>query len=384
MFRSVVAREIRILTSRPIYLVGLVVVPVLLAVFFVTLLGEGLPLKAPAGIVDLDNSPMSRQLVRNLDATELVSFHRRYGSFNEAMDGIQKGEIMGFFVIPDRFEREAVSGRGPTLTFYSNLTYYVPGSLVFKGFKTMAVTTSGKIVRTDLVGKGFSADLAEVALQPLVLDMHPVGNPWLNYAYYLGPSFIIGSIGLMAMLMTVFSLTQEIKRSTAPALYAAAGGKVWVAIVGKLFPQTVILFIVALFCHSLLFHWNHYPMNGNEWGMLLGLLLFVVACQSFGVFLCSVLPNPRLALSLASLTGILTFSIAAFSFPVEAMYGGIAIFSYILPVRYYFLIYIDQALNGVPLYFSRWWLVGLLCFPAVAAIAAPLCRRWMRHPVYVP
>ena len=363
---------------------GLVVIPVALALFFITILSPGLPLKVPAGIVDMDNTPMSREISRNLSATELVDFTRSYKSFNEAMAGVQRGEVMGFFIIPEHFERDAVSGRGPALSFYSNLTFYVPGSLVFKGFKTMSVTTSGKIVRTDLVGKGISADLAGVALKPLALDIHPLGNPWISYAYYLGPSFIIGCIGLMAVIMTIFSLTQEIKRGTSPQLYAAAGRRLGVAILGKLLPQTVILFVVALFCHSLMFHWNHYPMNGNEGNMILGLFLFVVASQSFGVIIVSVIPNPRLALSVGSLVSILTFSIAAFSFPVEAMYGAIGIFSYILPVRYFFLIYLDQALNGIPLYFSRFWYVGLLCFPVVAVLLSPLNRRWMRHPVYVP
>lgn len=381
---SVIKREIKILSARPAYLMGLVVIPVALALFFIALLSPGLPLQVPAGIVDMDNTPMSREISRNLSATELVDFTRSYNSFNEAMDGVQRGEVMGFFIIPENFEREAVAGRGPALSFYSNLTYYVPGSLVFKGFKTMSVTTSGKIVRTGLMDKGVSSDLAGVALQPLALDIHPLGNPWISYAYYLGPSFIIGCIGLMAIIMTIFSLTQEIKRGTSPQLYAAAGNRLGVALFGKLLPQTVILLIVALFCHSLMFHWNHYPMYGSEWNMILGLFLFVVACQSFGVIVVSVIPNPRLALSIGSLVSILTFSIAAFSFPVEAMYGAIGIFSYILPVRYYFLIYLDQALNGIPLYFSRFWYIGLLCFPVVAVLLSPLNRRWMRRPVYVP
>lgn len=384
MFWSVVKREIGKLSSRPIYLMGFIVVPVLLALFFVELLKPGLPLKIPSGIVDLDNSTISRQLVRNLNSSELINFTESYDSYNAAMDGVKNGDIYGFFVIPRNFERDAVNGTGPSLTFYSNLTFYVPGTLMFKGFKTMAVTTSGGIVKTDFVSKGIPSDLANLVIMPLVVNEHPLNNPWISYAYYLGPSFIIGSLGLMAVLMTVFSFTQEIKRGTSPQLYATAGYRTGTAILGKLFPQTVILFIVGLFCHSLMFHWFHYPLNGNEWNMILGLFLFIVAAQSFALIIVSALPNPRLALIVAALTGILTFSIAAFSYPIEQMYGAIAITSYILPVRYFFLIYVDQALNGLALYYSRYWFIGLLCFPLLAAIMSPLNRRWLRHPVYVP
>lgn len=383
-FIRTLRREIGILASRPIYLAGMVLVPVAMTFFFICMLKPGLPVQLPAAIVDLDNSQLSRQLARNLDATELVDFAYSAQSFDQAMDQVESGKTMGFFVIPRDFERHAIAGDAPTLTFYTNLAYYVPGTLAFKGFKTMAVTTSGKLVSVGLIEKGLPPGAAATILQPMTINNVPLHNPWLSYAYYLAPSFLIGTLGLMIMLMTVFSITQELKKATSPVWLARAGDRVGTAIVGKLLPQTLIFYIVGLFMHSMMFHWNHYPLNGSEWGMLLGLLIFVIACQSFGVLVCSVMPNPRFALSIVSLVGILTFSIAAFSYPVESMYGAIAIFSYILPVRYYFEIYCDQALNGIPLYFSRYYFAALLVFPVVATLAAPLMRRWMRRPVYVP
>ncbi len=75
--------------------------------------------------------------------------------------------------------------------------------------------------------------------------------------------------------------------------------------------------------------------------MVTAMLLFIAASQAFALTICSIIPNLRFALSILSLIGILSFSIAGFSFPVEQMYGGVGIFSYILPIRYYFL-YIYQ------------------------------------------
>ena len=151
---NVIKREVRHITSRPLYLVGMAVVPICMALFFVSLLGEGLPKKVPAAVVDLDHSQTSRQLTRSLKAMELVDIRGDLDSYNKAIAAVQRGEIYGFFMIPDNFERDAVGGRETKLTFYSNLTFYVPGTLVFKGFKTMAVTTSGRIVQTTLASKG--------------------------------------------------------------------------------------------------------------------------------------------------------------------------------------------------------------------------------------
>lgn len=381
---TVIRREIRRLCSRPIYLVGMVLVPVAMAFFFVGMLDPGLPLKVPAGVVDLDHSQMSRRLTRSLDAMELIDVVDQPTGYHEAMEAVQSGKIMGFFMIPEGFERDAVGGRGPQLTYYFNLSIYVPGSLMFKGFKTMGVTAAGGLAQTNLVEKGAPETLAGVVLQPISVNSHPLGNPWLNYSYYLCPSFLYGLIELMVFLMATFAITQEIKTGTSPLWLQAAGGRIGTAVIGKLLPQTVIFTIIGWGVNSLLFHWNHFPMNGQEWWMILGMPLFVIASQSFAVVMCSIFPNPRLALSLCSLTGILAFSLAAFSFPVEAMYGAVAIFANILPVRWYFLIYGDIALDGWPVYYSRLYFVALLVFPMVATLAAPLMKRALRKPVYVP
>lgn len=381
---AVARREIRRICSRPIYLVGMLLVPLFMAFFFLSLLGEGLPRRVPVAIVDLDHSQISRRITRQLDATELCDITCHKESYSQAMDAVQRGEIFGFFVIPAEFESKALANRAPTLTFYSNLTYYVPGTLIYKGFKTLAVTTSGQLVQQDLVSKGASNRAAGLILQPMVLDNHPLANPYLNYSYYLSSSFLPGVLQLMIFLMTVFSITQEIKRSTSVGWLATAGNRIGTALVGKLLPQTVIFYILGLGMNALMFGFHHFPDNAPWWHMALGMLLFVIACQSFSVVVCAAIPNPRLALSVVSLTGILAFSVAAFSFPVQAMYGWIAIFADILPVRWYFLIYIDQALNGIPLYYSRLYYAALLGFPIVATLCAPLMKRALKDPVYVP
>ena len=384
MLWQVIKREIRLLGSRPMWLVGMTLVPLFMAFFFLSILGEGLPKKVPAAIVDLDHSQMSREITRSLNATELVDITQKEESFNAAMDAVQRGEIFGFFVIPDNFERDAIGGRGPTLTFYSNLTFYVPGTLVFKGFKTMGVTTSGRVVQTNLVSKGAPQEMAEVLLQPMTIQNHPLHNPWLNYSYYLSTSFLPGILELMIFIMTVYSIAHELKTGTSRQWLSIAGGDIWTAVIGKLAPQTLVFTVMGLGINSLMFDWHHFPLNCPMWHMAIAMLLFVIASQCFATFVCCALPNLRLSLSVCCLTGILAFSVAAFSFPVESMYGGIAIFSYILPVRYYFEIYIEQALNGFPLYFSRHYYAALLVYPILAMLAAPLLRRAARKPVYVP
>lgn len=382
MFDSL-KRGIAQLASRKIYITMMVIVPIAFTLFFVNLMNEGLPLKVPVGMVDLDHSAMSRKVGRSLNAMELIDITTDVESYYKAMEKVRNGEIYGFFYIPTGFQEKALSGDKPTLTFYSNMTIFVPGSLSFKGFKTIAVSTAGNIVATTLTSAGLNESSAAALIQPFNQDIHPLGNPWTNYSIYLCQSFIPAMIALLVMLITTFSICQEIKQGSSIEWLATAKGNIAVALAGKLLPQTIIFSAVGVFIQSILFGYLHFPLNNHPLHIIFAMILLVMSSQAFALLVTELLPNARLSMSIVSLLGILSFSIAGFSFPVDKMYGGIAIFAYILPIRNYFLIYIDQALNGVPLYYSRVYYIVMLVIMLLPAVGLRRLKKRCLNPVYV-
>ena len=221
-FIAGVRREIARMTSRRMYLFGMVLVPIFVSVFFLSILSPGLPERVPSAVVDMDHSQMSRSLTRSLKALQTLDVREELESYDDALRSVRKGSVFGFFVIPANFERDALSGRQPTLEYYSNMTYFVPGTLAFKGFKTVAVTTAGGVVKQTLSSVGLSPQQTAGLLQPVVIDEFPLNNPWMSYSIYLCPSFMMCTFVLMIMLMTAFSITTEIKYGTSVQWLATA------------------------------------------------------------------------------------------------------------------------------------------------------------------
>lgn len=372
------------LTSRRVYLTLLIAVPLLFTLFFINLMDEGVAIKVPSSVVDLDNSSLSRDVIRNLGSSELVDIVAKDESYHKAMEKVRSGKTYGFFMIPENFQRDAISGRTPTITYYCNLTYFVPGTMMFKGFKTTAVTTAGGLVQTNLVSRGLTENFAMATIQPVVVQQQSPGNPWMNYNYYLTDSFVPGIICLVVALVTAYSICDEIKRRNSRRWLERSGNSVVIALAGKLIPQGIVGVAVGLACQGIMYGFNHFPMNCSVWHMIWAMVLMVFASQAFAVTVCCLITNLRLAVSICSLTGILAFSLAAFSFPVDAMYPPIGIFSYILPVRYYFLIYIDQALNGIPLYYSRYYYIALIIFLLVPLGLLWKLKKRLEAEVYIP
>ncbi len=372
------------LFRRPIYWFGIFFIPLFMFLFLTSMFDKGLPTRVPAAIIDRDGTSLSREITQNLGNMQLVDFTHNANSFTQARHLMQQGEIYGFFLIPENFQADLLSGKNPEITFYTNMTYFVPGTMLFKSFKLNATYTKAGVLMSIANSLGANAEELAPMMMPVNIQTRGIGNPWLNYGVYLANSFVPCTLQLMIILITCFSIGQEIKYHTSPHLMRMAGGSVTKAIFGKLLPQTIIWIAISLFMTSWLFRYNHYPMNGSWGWLILSQILFVLACQGFALFFISILPNLRLSLSACALLGILSFSIAAFSFPVDSMYGGIAIFSYIVPVRYNFLIYIDQALNGIDIAYSKMYYIAYLIFILLPFTMLWKLKKELLNPVYVP
>ena len=85
------------LARRPLYVCMMVIVPLVSAWFFFDLMEDGVVKRTPVGIVDLDKSDLSRKLTRNLNSLQQVEIKNTYGSYQEAIDAVQRGEVFGFF-----------------------------------------------------------------------------------------------------------------------------------------------------------------------------------------------------------------------------------------------------------------------------------------------
>lgn len=383
-FKAIFVRSVLQIVRRPIYWVAFFFLPLFIFLMMSSLMSEGLPFQVPAAIVDKDGSSVSREVSQTLAGMQLVDVRKTCNSFTEARHDMQKGDIFGYFLIPENFQQDLLSGRKPEITFYTNMTYFVPATMLLKTFQTTALYTKAGITMNVLEAVGATPDQVTPLLLPVNIEARAIHNPGLNYAIYLCNSFVPCVLQLMIFLVTCFSLGQEIKYGTSVKLIRMAGGSTIKALAAKLMPQTIIWMVIAIFMEAWLFKINGYPVYGSWFWLTLSELMFVLACQGMALFFFGLFPNLRLSLSISALTGILSFSIAAFSFPVESMYPAVGIFSWIVPTRYNFLIYIDQALNGIDIYYSRIWFVAYIVFMLLPLLLVRRIGKCMEKPVYAP
>lgn len=381
---NVIKRECRRLVSRPLYLFCMVIAPLFCYLFFTTLMGSGLPTDLPVGAIDLNNTSTSRRLVRNLDAFGQTAIVAHYSSINEAREAMQRGEIYGFFYLPPQLSEQAQSQRQPKLSFYTNNSYLIAGSLLFKDMKMMSELAGGAAARSVLYAKGATEKQAMTFLQPIVMDTHPLNNPWLNYSVYLCNTLVPGVLMLMIFMVTVFSIGVEIKDRSAREWLKTGNNSMFISLAGKLLPQTFVFFLMAVFYNTYLYGYLQFPCNSGIFPMILASWMFVLASQGLGVLMIGTFPSLRLGLSFASLWGVISFSICGFSFPVMAMHPMLQGLSNLFPLRHYFLIYVDQALNGYAMAYSWPNYVALLAFMMLPFLVMNRLKGALIYYKYMP
>jgi ABC-2 type transport system permease protein len=381
---EIARREVHRFVTHPIYLFGMVGVPLFCALFFLTMLKEGTPKDLPVAVVDLDHTPTSRGLVKQLDAFEKTRVVMQPRTFTEARLEMQQRNVYGIYLIPEGFSADAITGRQPVLSFYVNGSYIVPYAFLYQDMKTVSVLANASVGLQYGLSKGQTEGQLMAQLQPIVVDAHPLGNPWFNYSVYLCNTLLPGILQLMIFLVTVYSIAMEIKDGTARRWLQMGGYSLTKSLVGKLLPQTLVFTLVGFACCALMFGFNHFPLQSGWTPVLTAMFLLIVASQAVGVFVMSILPVPRLGLSIASLFGMLSFSFAGLSFPVLSMHPALQACANLFPLRHYFLVCVDQALYGRDWFYS-WTHYAILCgFLVLPFLMGRHLKKALLHIQYIP
>ena len=381
---TVVKREAKILVMNRLYGFCMVVFPILAILFFTSLLDEGQPADLPVGVVDLDNTSTSRNLVRRLDAFQASRVVARYPSVAEARRAIQENQIYAFLYIPKGTTEKLLASRRPKVSYYYSMTTVMAGSLMMKDLKTISTLGSAGVGMATMRARGMTPQQIQTVLQPIVIDVHQTVNPWSNYNVYLSTVFVPGVLMLFMFLISAYSLGMELKFDRGKEWLAKADGNILVAILGKFLPQALVFLAISFIFQWYIYGVLHFPHEGGVWAITLLTLLEVFASISFGIFAFGLMPSLRMSMSVCSLWAVLSMSLAGSAFPTMGMDAPIQSLSWLFPLRHYYMLYQITVFNGFPLIDAWFHLVALVAFILLPWFVLRKIKNAMLTYVHIP
>ena len=382
---DIALRELNIIVRKNrIYGFCMLVFPFMLVLFFTTMLDEGIPQDLPIGVVDQDNSAMSRGLIRNLDAMQNSRVMYRFANITEARNAMQQGEVYAYLYIPDGTASKLLSGRQPKISFYYTMTCMTAGSMASKDMKTIGMLGSAAVGQATLSAKGASPQQIKAALQPVTIDAHMIANPEGSYNYSLTTVFVPGILMLFMALLSAYALGMEMKFDTGKEWLGSADGNIVVAIIGKYIVHALIFLLIIFLYQYYVFNVLHFPRLGGTWSIVRLTLLQVASSLGFGIFAFGLMPSLRMSMSISSLWSVLSISMCGSAFPILGMDPPLQSMSWLFPLRHYWMIYQATVLNGFPVIDVWFHLVALVAFTLLPWFVLRKVKNAMLNYVYIP
>lgn len=373
---AVLQRELVRMTHQPIYLTLMLVLPLTSFAFFALLFNQGVARNIPIAILDEDHTTLSRKVAQMIDDTPTAMVAYDIQDIDEGERLMREGRVMAIVQIPASFEKCILSNTQTHIENYVSGTNITVNGLLSKDIQTAVTTFSAGIQLQLLTKQGLTERQAMAQLMPVRFDRHVLFNPYINYGYYLAPSFLPMMLLIFVVLTTVFSIGTELKNATAREWLRTADDSVGAALLGKTLPVTVGMFLLSLAMFVIIFKVVGTPLNGSLWVILTGTLLFIMSYQAISVLIVSLLANLRLSLSIGGGYSVLAFTFSGLTFPIMAMWEPMQWLSRLFPFTYYTDLFVDQMLRGAPVvcslpdlgWMSLFVVLPLLCLPRLKRV----------------
>jgi ABC-2 type transport system permease protein len=351
-FLHIAKREIGILFSYKTNFIFTIILPFVSLLFFNTLLQDGVPRDLPIAVVDFDQTAVSRNLIAQFEASpELkVAYSPLTQKEGEAL--VRTGKIYGLVTIPNHFEKDLKQGKQTKVINQFNGNLLLPGGLEDKAFKQVIGTLSASVNIQKQLKNGVLVKQAKANFQPISANNHVLSNPFTNYSYYLNSGFLTMFFQIFVILTTVYSFGSDFKYHKGIKLYKISKGNTFVILLGKVLPHTLWFFLVGLVMYFSMFVLQDFPLFGNKFALLAGLLLLIISCQSFAVFFISISKSLRQALTLGSGFGAVSLAFSGITFPIFGMPAPMQWLSQLFPFTHFFELFLDQTQRGIPVYYS--------------------------------
>lgn len=312
-------------TLRSVFLLA----PIIYALLFGFVYQKGKVEHLPVLVVDLDNTPLSNQLIDMLGENEKLRVVRVKYNNTGTSEAMRQINAVIAVVIPDRFEASILQKRYPEVNVYVNTTNLLTANMASQGAQATLGTFSAGINIQGLKKKGMGTEQAATQYEPFKANYIRLYNETGNYFTYMWPGVLAVVLQQVLLLGLAVSFAREYENRTLETEFLGRSGSAFSAILIKVIPFWILsIFILGIY--YVFHHLFRAPIPSPLVNYALTTGLFIAATSFLGVFISALLPSALKATQVLMLLATPAFIIGGYSWPLEAMPVGVQWLSAIL------------------------------------------------------
>jgi len=297
----------------------------------------------PTIVCDLDNTEISRELVSKFVNSGYFTVSHYIGRIEEVDHYLDDGEASLAIVIPRGFGDKVIAGS--------------PAPLQILGDGSETITATTGLSYASMIVTSYSRDILLQALERFKgLGVRPPRvnpelrvwyNPALKSRNFMIPGVLALLLMVMTMMLTSLAIVKEKEVGTMEQLVVTPI-KPHELIIGKLTPFVIIGLIDVILVLLVATFWFNVPVKGSA-VLLFGLcMVFLMTTLGLGLFVSTISRTQQQAMMTAIFFVMLPMMyLSGFVFPIENMPKVIQLVTYVLPLRYFFVVIRGLFLKGV-------------------------------------
>jgi ABC-2 type transport system permease protein len=284
----------------------------------------------PVTVADYDASPMSRQIARDLDATQGVRITGVVRNVEDAVPALQRGEIGGIVAVPANFYRDVLRGTPTGVTVMGNGGYAVVNSTILQTTAAVVSETTAPALTAQLVRSNAPpASIMQLTRAGPAFVKQPLFNTVQGYESYVLPA----SMGLLVHQLLLTAICVAIGTWVEGGRWAiAAKGRLTVeSFAGMLAGFWLFVFAAILFWIGFVFWYHDVPRAANLSGAIVFGTIYALDVAALGVALGCWMGERERGMQVIAGVSIPLLFLSGFAFPVESISEPLIWFSHLLP-----------------------------------------------------
>lgn len=304
-----------VLTSRTLLSTMLLAV-VLYAFYYPAPYSQEVAQQLPVVLVDEDGSALSRELVRNLEATRAVIVVDHAPSVVEAQARLRAGKADGVVLIARGLQRQLRTGApGAGIAVWVNASYLLRASTI--GEAVTEVLRDLAVEKLDMLGQAVRTG------PPVTILREPMFNPTAGYKGYVFPAVAIVIIQ-QTLLFGVATFVGGRRREGRWRMGHGEYLGTWAAF-------TSVGMLTCLFLFGFIFWVQGIPRDENVAGMLLAAPLLAASVAGLGLWLGSYFDRSERAMVILAPTSAPFFFLSGTAWPLDQMPGFVRAVAQLIP-----------------------------------------------------
>jgi ABC-2 type transport system permease protein len=317
-------------------------------------------------VVDHDRSAESRDLIRELTATEYFDYRSLVSSEHTAEAMLTAGQADLVIVVPPQFQRKIQEGVTATIQGLVDGSNPNTGTIAASYLAAIVQERSVRVLTQRVERTGGSIRLTSAGVDARMRVWY---NPALETKYSMVPGVICTVVGMMAMMLSATAIVKEREDGTIEQLIVTPV-RTWELMLGKSLPILVIGFfeiITVLVAGVALFE---VPVRGSVLLLMACATPFLIASIAIGLIVSTVSQTQHQASMTMQFFSMPNMLLSGFMFPIGNMPRVLQWFTYLLPMRYFLVIVRGILLkgNGIDLLWNQF--VPLIVLAALFLVVA--------------